>query len=183
MHPSPRLVLITAAVTILLAGCGGSSGDAADGPSTTKATSNTTEAPPTSTTAATSTTRGSGEPVATTVAGKATDELCGPLGVITDFDAQTSRLVSAGNWPAIQAYYVDHTDEMVAAYDEAIALDTDLTTDLQNLRAVTAASDELAAKSDSLMAFGTALSSQPGLMAATASANRVLQYTQEHCGS
>lgn len=174
--------LAAVAFALVLVGCGGSSGgDAADEPTTTKAPADA-EAPDTTDAPAdgTSTTAAGG--AASTTAAPAAGDLCEPLAVIIDFDQQTSALVAAGDWPAIQTYYVDHTAEMVAAYDEAIALDTALTEDLRKVRAITAMSADLAKQSDSLMAFGSALGSQPGMMAASQSANAVQRYAQEECG-
>lgn len=179
------LVLASASVALLLAGCGASGGDdASDDTTTTKAGATTTEASDTTavaTTAAEDTT--TTEAKATTTAAPAGDEaICPPMKALSTSDAEANKLVSGGNWPAIQAFYVDNTDDIVAIYDEAIAVDTEITADLETLRSVTVSAGDLAASSSDLMDFSGKLASQPGLAESGQAALRANEFTQKTCG-
>lgn len=179
---SARTVLVTAVIAAaLLAGCGSSSGsDAADETTTSEAKATTTEgAEPTTTEAEAATTT---EAVTTTAASGGADAICGPMKDLAASDAEANKLVAGGDWAKIKAFYVDNTDDIVAIYDEAIAVDTEITGELETLREVTVSAGDLAASSSNLMDFSSKLSSQPGLAASSQAALTANTFVEETCG-
>jgi hypothetical protein len=184
MHATPPRLLVALAVgTLLLGACGTSGGDDA---STTKADATTTS-PTADETTATTEDGDATEPTDTTDTpvgdgGDEGGEICGPLKVLSDFDAESARITQAGDWPDVQAFFVDHTDEVLAAYDDAIALDSEVTDDLEQLRDVTDTTVETAADADSLEDFSTKLLAKPGIMEAGAAGIALDDFAQEHCG-
>ena len=176
------LVLVAAVAAALLAGCGTSSGsDAADGTTTSAADDGATtvvdEASTTEAEDATTT-----RPEATTTAAPDDDAICGPLKALSASDAEANRLVATGDWPKIKAFYVDQTDDIIAIYDEAIALDTEITADLEALRSVTVSAGKLAEASSSLMDFSGKLMAQPGLSESSQAALRASAFSEDTCG-
>ncbi len=180
---SARTVLVTVAIAAtFLAGCGSSSGsDAADEPTTTEAKATTTEAAESTTTGAEGTTTSEAAVTTTEASGDAT-AICGPMKDLSESDAEANKLVAGGDWTKIQAFYVDNTDDIVAIYDKAIALDTEITDQLETLRSVTVSAGDLAASSSSLMDFSGKLSSQPGLAESGQAALTANDFVQETCG-
>lgn len=180
-----RTVLFTAAMAaVLLVGCGTSSGsDAADDPTTTVAeAATTTQDEGGTTTEAEGTTTTEVESTTTTGASDDGGAICAPMKALAASDAEANQLVAGGDWAKIQAFYVGQTDDIVAIYDEAIALDTEITDDLETLRSVTVSAGDLAESSSSLMDFSSKLSSQPGLAESGQAALSANEYVQETCG-
>lgn len=177
-----RTVVLVLIASALLAACGASGGDDAADTTSAKSGSTTTAAPAAETTEATDTTEVD-EPTETTEAATpAGDDICVPLRVLSDFDIQSAELVNGGDWPATQAYFVENTDEVLAAYDEAIAMDSEVTEDLQKLRGVTETTAATAADSSDLVDFSTKLLDQPGIMEAGASGFALNEFAEENCG-
>ena len=187
MRPiSPRsLVVAIAAFAFLVAGCGTSGGsDAADDPTTTagKAATTTAAVDDSTTTEAEDSTTTEAEASTTTAATAADDAICAPMKALSKSDAEANALVATGDWPKIQAFYVEQTDDIVAIYDEAIALDTEITEELKTLRSVTESAGGLAEGSSSLMDFSGKLTAQPGLTESGQAALDANAYVQETCG-
>jgi len=120
--------------------------------------------------------------VTTTEASGDATAICGPMKDLSESDAEANKLVAGGDWTKIQAFYVDNTDDIVAIYDKAIALDTEITDQLETLRSVTVSAGDLAASSSSLMDFSGKLSSQPGLAESGQAALTANDFVQETCG-
>jgi hypothetical protein len=180
-----RPVLFAAAVAVaVLVGCGTSSGsDAADEATTTAAAAvTTTRDDGATTTEAEGTTTTEVEPTTTTAASGDGDAICAPMKALAESDAEANALVATGDWAKIQAFYVGETDDIVAIYDEAIALDTEITDDLETLRSVTVSAGDLAESSSSLMDFSGKLSAQPNLAASGQAALSANEYVEETCG-
>jgi hypothetical protein len=181
---SPRLALLAAfAVAVVLAGCGTSSGDAAsDSATTTKAEAVTTTAPsdPTTEPSTTDPTDDTGTTVAEEPSGG--DDICVPLKVLSDYDLQSAKLIDGGDWTATKAYFVDSTDEVLAAYDDAIALDSEQTENLEALRAVTVTTAEMAGQSSDVLDFSNKLLAQPGIMEAGTAGFALNEFAEENCG-
>lgn len=181
-HPARAALLAVAVASALLAGCGASSGtDAADGTTTAPTSSSTTAKPGERTTTepeASTTT----EAESTTTAVPGDDAICGPLQDLKDADAESNKLVATGDWPAIKAFYVEQTDDIVAIYDEAIGYDSDITAELTTLRSVTVSAGDLAAESTSLMDFSGKLAAQPELAASTSAALKANDFARQTCG-
>ena len=160
---APRFVLFAvSAAAVLLAGCGSSSddgGDAADSGTTSTTTSMST----------------------TSSAAPGEDPVCAPLKVISDMDADTTAAIGQG-WSATQEFFASNTPEVLAAYDDAIDLGTDLTADLEVLRAFTEQSASVAAESGSFEEFSNKLLSQPGVAEAGPAGLRLNTFAQETCG-
>jgi len=166
------MLLAASAAALVLAGCGTSSGsDASEEPTTTKAEATTTV--PDDTTEVE-------DPTETTA--PAGDDICVPLKVLSDYDIESARLISVGDWSAIQAYFVEETEPVLAAYDDAIAMDTDLTADLEELRGVSEGTAEMAADATSLMDLSDKLLSVPGIQEAGAAGQRLNEYAETNCG-
>jgi hypothetical protein len=181
MRTPLRLVLAAAAASLVLAGCGTSSGsDASDEPTTTAAGGTTTAPSDATTTTAEGTT--TAIETTTTTASSGDDAICAPMKALSDSDAEANRIVATGDWPKIKAFYVDHTDDIVAIYDEAIALDTEITDELKTLRSVTVSAGDLAEGSSDLMDFSAKLTAQPNLAASSQAALTASDYVQETCG-
>ncbi|WP_421120370.1 hypothetical protein ACE2AJ_03350 [Aquihabitans daechungensis] len=174
-----RLALIAGAAALLLAACGTSGGDdASDRPTTTAEATSTA---PTDTTAPEpADTTETEEPTETTA--PADEDLCVPLKVLSDYDIESARLISVGDWAAIQAFFVEETDSVLGAYDDAIALDSEFTEDLEALRAVSEGTAELAGESNDLMDLSGKLTSLPGIQEAGQAGMRVNEYAEENCG-
>jgi hypothetical protein len=170
-----RLLLAASAVALVLAGCGTSSGsDAAGGTTTTKAQATTTAA-----SEVTDTTEAAA-PTETTA--PAEDDICVPLKVLSDYDIASARLIAVGDWTAIQAYFVEKTDAVLAAYDDAIAIDSEVTDDLKELRTISEGTAELAADATDLMDLSGKLTALPGLQSAGAAGERLNAFAEEKCG-
>lgn len=179
-HPARAALLAVAIASALLAGCGASSGsDAADGTTTAVTGSTAPTASSTTTEPEASTTT---EAEATTTAEPGDDAICGPLKDLKEADAESNKLVATGNWPAIKAFYVEQTDDIVAIYDEAIGYDSEITPELKTLRSVTVSAGDLAAASTSLMDFSGKLAAQPELAASTSAALKANDFARETCG-
>lgn len=179
---SRLLVIVLAVAALFVAGCGSSSGsDAADDPTTTKAeAATTTEATEDSTTTEAEAT--TTEAAETTEATSGDDAICAPMERLRDSDAEANKLVATGDWTKIQAFYVDNTDDIVAIYDEAIALDTEITAELETLKSVTESAGDLAASSSSLMDFSGKLTAQPNLAESGQAALDASEYVEATCG-
>ena len=186
MHRTPArtVLLVVAIAAVLLSGCGASGGsDAADDTTTSAADAATTtslsdevsntEADETTTTEAEAT---------TTSAATGGDAICAPMKALSESDAEANQLVASGDWSKIKAFYVGQTDDIVAIYDEAIALDTEITAELETLRSVTVSAGDLAEGSSSLMDFSGRLSAQPGLAASGEAALTANEYVEKTCG-
>ncbi|MGN6694567.1 MAG: hypothetical protein ACTHN0_10360 [Aquihabitans sp.] len=182
MHRTPlRAVLLVSIACLLFAGCGASGGDdAADEPTTTQSEATTTTE--TDTTEVDTTDVETTDVETTEADDPAGDEICEPLQVLSDFDAESAQLIDEGDWPTIQAYFVDHTDDVLTAYDDAIALDTDLSDDLEELRSITAGTADLAAESSSLEELGTKLLDDPDIASAGEAGFRLNEFAEETCG-
>lgn len=174
-----RLALATVMAAVLLASCGTSSGsDASDDPTTTAPAptttvpSDTTEAEPTATTAVDT----------TAVEEPAGDDICVPLKVLSDFDIESAQLINGSDWSATQQFFVDNTDDVLAAYDDAIAFDSEVTADLEALKAVTETTAETAADSTDLMDFSSKLLAEPGIVEAGQSGVVLNIFAQTECG-
>ena len=179
--------LVPFALTVALVGCGTSSGDDA---SDTTAGATTTAAETTAGQETTETTVDE-EPTETTETTEVTEEtepaggdedLCEPLQVLSDYDQASADIIAGGDWTAIQAYFVDSTQPVLDAYDEAIALDTDLTDDLEELRAITEGTAELAAESTDLMDLSGKLLALPGIDSAGQAGLRLNTFAEATCG-
>jgi hypothetical protein len=172
---TPRLValLAAAAVAFVLVGCGASGGSDADDSSTT-----TAEAEGTTTTRAADTSE------TTEAASEDADGegICAPLKVLSDYDAESAQLVDDGDWGAAQDYFVNSTDDVVAAYDDAIDLDTDLTDDLVILRRVTEKTAEFAAESSDISELSDKLLALPDIEEAGDAGLRLNTFAEEQCG-
>jgi len=177
---SPRLALLAAVVAaVLLASCSSSSGgDASDKTTTTAKAATTTEPKDTSDTTepdTKTTDPGDGEEAEE-------GDICVPLKVLSDFDAESYGLINGGDWEAAQTFFVENTDDVLAAYDDAIAMDTDLADELQQLRDVTDTTAETAADSADLAEFSTKLMDQPGIMEAGGAGYALNNFAEETCG-
>lgn len=176
--PSRIVLIATAAALALLAGCGTSAGDDALDETTTTAATATTAAPTkdgTETTEVETTEVDDTEP-------SGDDDLCAALQVLSQYDIDSAEIINSGDWEATQAFFVDRTADVLTAYDDAIALDTELSADLEAMRAITEGTADMAADSDDLAELSDKLLSQPGLMEAGEAGIRVNEYAQEHCG-
>lgn len=188
MTISPRSWLaVPFAVLLIFAGCSSSGGDEDSAPTTTAAevddsTTTTAGGDETTTTSAgaetTTTTSGASSPGG----GGDHDEICGLLRQISDYDAEASAVVAGSDWSAVQEFYVSTADRVVGVYDEAIALDTDLSADLETLKAVAERTGPLAAESSNLDEYATALIADPSIDAATEPALRVNAFAETTCG-
>lgn len=180
-----RLVLTTLAAAALLVGCGTSGGDDAADTTTTEKSAVTTTDPGSDTTETTTDDSTDTTEVETTEAEGPTDggdEICAPLKVLSDFDIDSAELINSGDWPATQAFFVESTDDVLAAYDDAIAMDTDLADELEALRGVTETTAETAADSTDLMDFSSKLLAQPGIMEAGTAGFTLNEFAEENCG-
>jgi hypothetical protein len=184
LRTSGRTVLFTAAMAAaLLAGCGTSSGsDAAEDATTTAAEATTTTEAEGTTTEPEAEGTTTTEAEDTTTTATSDDAICAPMKALAESDAEANQLVASGDWLEIQAFYVDQTDDIVAIYDEAIALDTEITPQLETLRSVTVSAGDLAKGSSSLMDFSGKLMAQPGLSESSGAALRANEYVEETCG-
>jgi len=135
---------------------------------------------------ATTTTAGSGNESSSTTTAPATggDAICTPLKKISDFDLETAAALKAQKpWPEVQATYIHDTQDVLGAYDEAIAAaEPDIAADLKTLRDFTAPSAEMARNAASLMDLGLALADQDGLMEAGQAGMRLDAYARKTCG-
>jgi hypothetical protein len=172
-----RFVLAACAITLALAGCSTSGSDDADKATTTKPEATTTA--PVDTTETTATTEAE-EPTETTA--PAGDDICVPLKVLSDYDIQSGRIIAGGDWAAIQAFFVAQTDPVLAAYDDAIAIDSEVTADLKELRAVSEGTAELAGSATSLADLSDKLLSLPGIESAGAAGLRLNTFAEANCG-
>lgn len=182
-----RLVVLAVASAALLAGCGASGGSDAKADVTTTApasdgtttvpddTSDTTEVPDTTDTTPDT-------PDTTVAEEPAGDDICVPLKVLSDFDIDSAELINGGDWPATQQFFVENTDDVLAAYDEAIAIDSEVTEDLKALKAVTETTAETARDSSDLTDFSGKLLAQPGIMEAGESGFALNTFAEENCG-
>jgi len=82
----------------------------------------------------------------------------------------------------VQRFFIDTAPGVLAAYDDAIALGTDLSDDLEVLKGVTEHTEAYAGESASLDEFATKLAGQPGLTAAGQSALAVNAFAEATCG-
>lgn len=185
MHRTPArtVLLVVAIAAVLLSGCGASGGsDAADDTTTSAADAATTSlSDEVSNTEADETTTTEAE-ATTTSAATGGDAICAPMKALSESDAEANQLVASGDWSKIKAFYVGQTDDIVAIYDEAIALDTEITAELETLRSVTVSAGDLAEGSSSLMDFSGRLSAQPGLAASGEAALTANEYVEKTCG-
>lgn len=188
MRAAPiRSALVVATLALaLLAGCGTSGGsDASDDASKAEGTTTaatTEEATVPSEDEVTTTEAEEEGATTTTEASPDGDEICGLLDELKTLDAEANDLVAAGDWTRIQAFYVDNTDDLISLYDDAIALDTEISDELETLRSVSESAGDLAEESTSLMDFGTKLAAQPGLDESSAAALTANEFSQETCG-
>jgi hypothetical protein len=105
-----------------------------------------------------------------------------PLKVLSDYDIQSGRIIAGGDWAAIQAFFVAQTDPVLAAYDDAIAIDSEVTADLKELRAVSEGTAELAGSATSLADLSDKLLSLPGIESAGAAGLRLNTFAEANCG-
>lgn len=179
---SARRVLLAVVLAALLAGCGTSSGsDADDAATTPSVAATTTEARGTTTPGSEGSTTTKAEPTTTTEA-PSDDAFCASMEDLAASDAKANSLVASGEWPKIKAFYADQTDDILAIYDEAIALDSEITPQLKTLRSVSVSSRDLAQSSSSLMELGGKLASQPGLAATSRATLEASRYVEDTCG-
>lgn len=181
-------LLLPFLVAVALVGCGTSSGDdASEGPTTTEASADPTTTEVTETTEAAETTVEE-EPTETTENTETTEvpagdeDLCEPLQVLSDYDQESAEIIAGGDWTAIQAFLVDNTEPVLDAYDDAIALDTDLTADLEELRSVTEGTAEMAAEATDLMDLSDKLLALPNIAEAGQAGLRLNTFAEETCG-
>ncbi len=149
-----------------------SPGGEAPAPTTEPTTSSTAADPTTTTEGSTTTTDGGDEAV------------CEPLRDVSDLDLQfTEDLEAGGDWSVIQGKLIDGSEQLVVAYEEAIALaPDDLTEDLTALRDFTEALIDVAGSSTSLEDFGTKVVDHPDAVAAGAAALSLDEFSLETCG-
>ncbi|HWJ97123.1 MAG TPA: hypothetical protein VNQ33_03120 [Acidimicrobiales bacterium] len=177
-----RTVALVLLAGTLVAACGASGGDDAAGTTSASKSGSTTSAAPTTEAADATETTEADDPAETAEADAPGDDICVPLKVLSDFDIESSQLVNGGDWAATQAYFVEHTDDVLAAYDEAIAMDSEVEDDLKALRAVTETTAETAADSTGLMDFSAKLLDQPGIMEAGAAGFALNTFAEDNCG-
>ncbi len=173
-------LLAPLALAVALVGCSSSGDDAADDKdtSTTESTTTTEAADDTSTTAPDNS---ASEPdMGEDAVGAA--EVCTGLKTLSDFDQESAALVAADDWPAIQRFYVDETQSVVDAYNQAIAAGSEVTDDLTTLRDFTAGTAEVAASSTSVVDFGEKLTAQPGLQEAGQAGLALNTFAEANCG-
>ncbi len=176
-------LLVPLALALAVAGCSSSEDGSEDASSSSS--SSTTEA-----TADDGTTEEEAEDAGSDTAGEAGADvsaddavaICAALEALSEFDAQSTEIVASGDWPATQEFYVEQTQTVLDAYDEAIATGSELSDELTQLRAVTAPAAELAASSTDLMDFGTKLLDVPGMTEAAGAAVTLDAFAQETCG-
>ena len=102
---------------------------------------------------------------------------------ISDFDVESSKLINGGaEWSEIQAFFVDKTDDVLAAYDDAIATNPDVADDLTTLRDYTDGIDEIAAEAAALADLGAKLAEVPGVTEAGQAGLALNEYAQTNCG-
>ena len=174
-------LLVPLALAVALTGCGSSDGSADD----TSALSTTAEAGNDATTSEEETADTSGSDTTEAGAGVSADDavaICAALEALSEFDAQSTAIVASGDWAATQEFYVEQTQTVLDAYDEAIATGSELSDELTQLRAVTAPAAELAASSTDLMDFGSQLLDVPGMVEATEAAVTLDAFARETCG-
>ena len=181
MFRTRRLTLfVTLALALALTACGTSDGESAKdttSSSTTEAASETT-----STEADTSTTEAGTTDAGAEVSADDAVEICAALQALSQFDAQSQTIVASGDWAAIQQFYVEQSQAVLDAYDQAIATGSAFSEELTELRAVTAPTADLAASSTSLTDFGGKLAAMPGLVEAGQAALTLDAFAQETCG-
>jgi hypothetical protein len=173
-------LFVPLALVVLIAGCS-SSDDAAEGGSSS---STTTEAADSSTTteatdAETSTTEATD---AAEVSADDAAEICDALQPLSDYDAASAAVVATGDWAAVQQFFIESTQPVIAAYDQAIAVGSDLSADLTQLRDVTSGTSELAAQSSDLMDFAGRLGALPGIIEAGEAGLRLNTFAEANCG-
>ena len=178
-----RLALAIPVVMLgTLTACGSDADDSATettAASTTEASVETTDAP--DTTDASETTEVS-ETTAADGTESASSDLCVPLKKLSDFDQESATIIAGGDWAAIQQFFVASTPSVLDAYDEAIALDSDLTEALTTLRGITDGTSELAAESTDLMDFAGRLTALPGIIEAGQDGFELNEFAQSTCG-
>lgn len=173
-----RAVLVAAVVLFLGVGCGASGGKE-------DVSSPTTDAPATS---APDTTEVEDVPATTDDVevddsiDPADEEICGPLQALSDYDTESADVIARDDWTEIKAFLLDETDGVLAVYDDAIAADSEITEDLEALRAITETYSDLARASSSLEDFSQQLLAAPELEAAGDAALRVNDFSIEFCG-
>ena len=191
MRTVVRTGLVAAALlSVTLTACGSSGGsDAA--PAKADATTTSAAKPgsdrSTTTSAGDETTSTDGSDDQTTTSAAPADggeAICTPLKKISDFDLETAAALKAQKpWSEVQATYIHDTQDVLAAYDEAIAVaPADLAADLKTLRDFTAPSAEMARNATSLLDLGLALSNQDGLMEAGQAGLHLDAYARKTCG-
>lgn len=125
-----------ATALLLVSGCGASGGSEDAGGTTTSVAVTTTKAAATTTAVTDGTTTTTDAP--TTTAESATpgsgDGVCPALKIINGYEAETRGAITRP-WSELQPIFVDGTDDVINAYDDAIAAaDPTLAADLTTLR-------------------------------------------------
>lgn len=181
--PLVRRSLVALVAFLALAGCSSSGGE--DATTTTEARATTeaaTDTEPTETTEPDTTETTERDTTETTDGGEA-GEVCDALQAISDYDVASGELVNGGaDWPELQAFFVDNTESVLAAYDDAIAADSEVTDELIVLRDFTEGTGDLAADSSSLEDFGSKLTSNPDVLEAGQAGETLNTFAEENCG-
>ncbi len=183
-----RLPALLAASLLLVLGAAGCSSSSSDDAATTTAPTTVAggdESTTTEATDTTDTTEAADDSSSTTDAEvtDADDAGCAALKKISDFDVESSKLINGGaEWSEIQAFFVDKTDDVLAAYDDAIATNPDVADDLTTLRDYTDGIDEIAAEATDLADLGAKLAEVPGVTEAGQAGLALNEYAQTNCG-
>lgn len=171
-------LFVPLALAVALVGCS-SSDDAAEDTSTSIST---TEAAGDTTTTEAAASESTTTVAASSGSTESDEEICASLKVLSDYDGQSAQLIAAGDWPAIQKFFVEQTQTVIDAYDRAIATGSDLTAELTQLRDITDGTSELAASSTDLADFGGKLAALPGLLEAGQAGLTLNTFAESTCG-
>lgn len=178
-----RSIAGVAVLLVLVAGCSTSGERSAEAPPTTDA--------PSTTVAGETTTTGADAPSTTTPASSTTpaeptggdEDVCAALQRIRDFDTESSDLIDAdADWPELQQFFIDTTPGVLAAYDDAIAANSEITEELEILRDFSSQTADIAAEASSLEDFGLRLNDVPGVAEAGTAGLALNEFAMDTCG-
>jgi len=113
----------------------------------------------------------------------AADDICVPLKVIRDYDVEASQAAAnGGDWPQLQKELTEGMPVVLDAYDDAIAIDSDVHDDLVVLRDFTAATEDAAKNSSSIEEFASAAMALPNVEQAGRAGLSVSTFSEKECG-
>lgn len=112
------------------------------------------------------------------------DDVCAPLRVISDFDVESAQFIAATvDYDEIVGYLEDRTPDVLAAYEDAIAVaDDDLADDLREIRDFTEVFLRTARSSSDFQELESALFAEPATTDAGLAAMRLDRFAVDTCG-